>query len=159
MTIPNKDTYDSYGGDLKDRAPAKNFHRDGATDLPAEDFNKCRASAAGLVTTSFLCYLKIRPYEDNPIIEYESVWNKIKTEPIIVSLIDSDIYTVKFPTTVIDLRGKRQPLNIFSVLMNRDEDNSSGPVYASITKNSPILFTIRRTVGILTTPTFDLFFF
>ena len=162
MTFPKKDTYDTYGGDLKDWAPAKNFHTIGATDLPAEDFNQCRSSAAGMTHTGFTCYLKFNPYLANPIIEYEAGWNKIKSEEIIIEAIDVGIFTIKFPATVIDNRGKRQSLNMFAATVNVDQEASSNIYQVSIYRQTPLQFEMLSTVNGspgVEPHTYDAFFF
>ena len=162
MTFPKKDNYQIYGGDLQDRRPSVNFHKIGATDLPAEDFNQCRASIAGMTNASFLAYIKYNTSAG--IIEYECAWDKVKSGMPTVSYNGlSGGYEVVFPYIVYDLRGKTHSVNLIAALANPDVDNSVNAYQSHMRKMRSNSFNLYNTINfgqptnLLTTV--DMFFF
>lgn len=162
MTFPKKDSYQTYGGDLVDKNPSKSFHKTGAVDLPAEDFNQCRASIAGATNTSFQAYIKYSSSLDK-IIEYECGWDKIKSAPPVIREADVGIWEVEFPATIIDLRGKKQIVNMYAALGNPDLDNSTtmGQITTQKFSNNHFIIFVSYLGGQPTESIdlYDLFFF
>ncbi len=133
MTVPKHDIYSTYGGELIDRAPTKNFHNPLATDLPADDFSACRASIAGMTQLDFQCYMKLDT-DHVSLIEYETVWDKGKSALPTFNVFSGGILFITFPPTVVDLQGKKHILNFMGGLANPDLVNSATGYQATINK-------------------------
>lgn len=144
MTFPHKDNYQIYGGDLQDLAPSKLFHQAGATDLPAEDFNQCRATLAAATNVSFQCYIKYSTVTGS-MLQYETAWDKVKSNIPTFDEVDTGNYQVNFPATVIDLRGNKQIINFLGVAGNADIANTSqgGLIIAQRVSNNAVIFYAR----------------
>jgi hypothetical protein len=163
MTFPKHDNYQTYGGELQDRLPSKNFHKFGATDLPTEDINQCRASLAGEMQTGFQSYIKYSSFLKQ-IIEYKCGWDKIKSDlPIIHEIENTGIWVVQFPDYITDLRGKKQIVNMIGGLSNPDCDNHSLMAQLIVQKKNINTFWVYATsnsgIPTETIDLFDLFFF
>lgn len=166
MTFPKQDSYDTYGGDLKDKKPSKNFHQVGATDLPAEDFNQCRASLAGATNTSFQCYIKFNS-DNNELEQYEPAWDKIKTGLPSISEFDTGVWLVTFPAIYYDKRGIKQNMNILGMITNTDQTQIAGggssQLYQSsgqvLSPNTALFYTLQSGQAVEDIMFTDLFFF
>lgn len=130
MTFPIKSTYDNFGGELQDRSPAKNFHIFGATDLPAEDFNQCRASLAGATQTGCQAYIKY-DFINGTLVEYEAAWDKIKTPTPFIGEADVGMCYVELPPFYYDLRGKKHTMNVNFLHTNTDVAQSNAAIYST----------------------------
>ena len=134
MTFPKKDSYDTYGGDLVDLAPSKSFHFFGAKDIPAQDFNSCKATIAGATQTGFQCYIKWNG-SSGDILQYKAAWDILKTPRPIIGEADVGMWYVQFPAYYYDLRGDniKRNMNINSFVTNMDmfNDQNSNPYFST----------------------------
>lgn len=113
MTLPNADSYDTYGGELTDYSVVE----DPQTDLSAESSNELRADIAAMTSTCFRCV--ITWHIDDPggantptVDDVKAVWNTDLTTPPTIARLSEGVYEITFPTTVFDVRGNEQTFAI-----------------------------------------------
>jgi hypothetical protein len=150
----NKESYSDFGGELQDWSPAKNFNKANATDITAEAGNKYRSDSAGMTQTAFQIYLKIYiKLNVGTIIELEPSWDKGRTEIPVITHAGAGRYTITFPTTYYDLRGKQIITNLFAAQSNLNRVQLSGFGFNStVQRISPNVFELYTfsSLGVLT---------
>jgi hypothetical protein len=140
MTLPSSDSYITYGGEIINYSEVE----DPNTDLDQEQSNSMRASAAALSDTCFRAILVFYIDVGNipVIVNYNAVWDVQNTSPLpIISYDGVGVYTVKFPTSVIDLRGNPQNINLLGGIANPDCNNFNG-YFCTVQKIDLVTFTI-----------------
>ncbi len=112
-------TRQQYTGDKIDTNPSQNFNNPLATDLPAAEFNQCRASASALTQTAFQVYIKYSTVS-NGFVYYEPCWDKNRTDMPVVTTTTPGIWRITFPNYVIDVQGNVQITNLLAAQCNPD---------------------------------------
>lgn len=114
MSLPEKNDYDSLGGEKTDYSPVA----DPSTDLSAEELNETRADVAAMTQTAIRawCAFTVDGYASPSIgdteQDYGAVYGRSSSYKPSVSRVTAGEYTITFPTSVVDARGNTKSLNI-----------------------------------------------
>lgn len=104
--LPEKQSYDGLGGDIKDYAPVV----DPTTDLPARVSNETRADVAQMTRMIGRAFVTF----DNggEVSDHDAVWgNADAVKPVVVPF-SAGRYQVTWPSSVVDARGTTRSVNL-----------------------------------------------
>lgn len=136
MTLPSSDSFDSYGGSIIDYSQVE----DVSTDLNSESSNSLRASVAAMTATSFRAIVIFDGYAQ-VINNYTACWDITSSTNPTITKVDVGIYRVTFPSSIFDVRGQTQSLNLLGGIANIDVDNVDGN-FCSVNRVSSIIFDV-----------------
>jgi head-tail adaptor len=127
MTLPASDSFALYGGIINDYSAVE----DPSTDLAAVSSNQFRASTAAMTATAFRVvfnfYIDISNDISNiaRITNIRAVWDTTATNNPTITYMSVGIYRVVFPSTVYDLLGNIQTINLLGGFGNIDIANTT----------------------------------
>lgn len=153
MSLPEKNDYNSLGGELIDYSPVE----DPSTDLAAEASNEMRCDIAAMTQTAIRAWVgfSVDGYGD-PVVgnteqDYGAVYGRaIEYKPEILKSAPGT-YTIIFPETIIDARGFEKSLNIQCGFGNCESTEQLTSV-KRIASNMLNLFLWNTTDGSFTDP-------
>lgn len=139
MTLPSSDSYITYGGEIINYSEVE----DPNTDLDQEQSNSMRASAAALSDTCFRAILVFYIDVGNipTIVNYNAVWDVLATPLPTISYDGVGVYTITFPTSVVDYRGNSQNINLLGGVVNSDCNNFNG-YFSTVQRVDLVTFTV-----------------
>lgn len=113
MSLPEKNDYDSLGGEKIDYSPVA----DPDTDLSAEELNETRADVAAMTQTAIRAWCSFTVTATVPAIgsteqDYGAVYGRSASYKPSIVRNSAGVFTVTFPTSIVDARGNTKSLNI-----------------------------------------------
>ena len=156
MTLPSVDSFQTFGGALVDYAPCE----DPSTDRPAAAANQWYADTAAMTQTAIRAFVRLSKsgagysifLPDVPtssLTQQAAVWVDgsgvipFVSWPVVVR-VSAGVYTITWPTTVVDSLGVTQTLNFRCPIAPSFEDYGSGSHgHARATITAPNQVTLR----------------
>lgn len=116
MALPEKNDYNSLGGEKTDYSPVA----DPSTDLSAEELNETRVDVAAMTQTAIRAWCGFTVTQDgyftpeigNTEQDYGAVYGRASLYKPSVLRNSQGNYTVTFPSAITDARGNSKSLNI-----------------------------------------------
>lgn len=122
MSLPNKTTFNSLGGELNDYSPVT----DPTTDLSAESSNETRSDVAAMTRTAIRAWVSFTYDGTVGNSDFDAVYGNAQIYKPSVSPLNHGIYRVTFPETVVDARGNSHAINLSVGWVNVDVENNNG---------------------------------
>lgn len=113
MSLPEKNDYDSLGGEKTDYSPVA----DPETDLSAEELNETRCDVAAMTQTAIRAWCSFTVTATVPAIgsteqDYGAVYGRATDYKPSIVRNSAGVYTITFPSSVVDARGNSKSINI-----------------------------------------------
>jgi len=123
-SLPTSSSYDDFGGPIQDYSMLE----DASTQWSANEANPLRASAAAMTNTCFRVSMKfyIDGYQTPQISAFNAVWNTVSSALPTITYTSAGNYVMNLPSTVTDLQGNTQSVNILGGIANVDCNNGNG---------------------------------
>lgn len=138
MTLPDKDSIDTYGGTKTDYQPVE----DASTDRSADEINGALASVAMMTRTCLRAYAMFTTHGSAPTVdEHEALWGNANAVKPAVTVSGTGIYLINWPETVDDELGTEHSVNLLTGWAQIDAQSAFKHV--TITKVNAFTFQVR----------------
>lgn len=125
MSLPNKQSYNSLGGELADYSPVT----DPTTDLSAEASNEMRSDVSAMTRTAVRAWVSFEIAGSSCVVsngDFDAVYGNAQIYKPTVAYDAVGSFTVTFPSSVVDARGNTQAINLAVGWANVDCNNDQG---------------------------------